>query len=64
VLGGGSGQVDARLQAKYLTLSSGNPDKWEIASPGGRSQMQGIELASMRQVAWELLETLKERRKK
>ena len=52
------------MQAKYLTLSSGNPDKWEIVSPGGRSQMQGIELASMRQVAWELLETLKERRKK
>jgi len=52
------------LQAKYLTLSSGNPDKWETVSPGGRSQMQGIELASMRQVAWELLETLKERRKK
>jgi hypothetical protein len=54
----GGAHVDVRVDPKYLRLASGEAGSWRPTGPDASEFTQGIELATARQVAHELLVTL------
>jgi hypothetical protein len=58
----GGAHVDPALERTYARLSRQNSIGWTINGPQGSKPFDGVELASVRQVTWELLHSLKERR--
>jgi hypothetical protein len=57
----GGSHVDASIERTYARLTRQNSVGWTLIGPQGNSPLLGIEFASMRQIAWELDETLKQR---
>lgn len=57
----GGAHFDPYLDAAYRKLTRENSIGWAVTGPGGSRPLRGIEYASVRQIAWELLDTLSER---
>jgi len=58
----GGAHVDGALERTYARLTRQNSIGWTAHGPGGEKPFEGVELASVRQVAWEALHSLEERR--
>ena len=54
----GGAHVDLKVDPKYLRLASGEANEWRPMGPGATEFTEGIELATARQVAHEVLVTL------
>lgn len=55
----GGAHVDPNLDPAYAALTRGNSVGWEFSSGETKHQITDIELYSVRQIAYELLQTLK-----
>jgi hypothetical protein len=58
----GGAHVDPALERTYARLSRQNSIGWTINGPSESKPFDGVELASVRQVTWEVLHSLEERR--
>jgi hypothetical protein len=58
----GGAHVDPSVDRTYARLSRQNSIGWMFHGPSGPTPIQGVEFASVRQIAWEVDETLKLRR--
>ncbi|AWH51840.1 hypothetical protein C1924_00835 [Stenotrophomonas sp. ESTM1D_MKCIP4_1] len=56
----GGAHVDPDLGQAYASLTRGNSLGWEASSVHGMQAMQGVEMHSSRQIAYELLQTLRD----
>jgi hypothetical protein len=58
----GGAHVDPSIDRTYARLSRQNSAGWVYRGPGGERPILGIEFASVRQIGWEVEETLRLRR--
>jgi hypothetical protein len=56
----GGAHIDAKLDKKYADLTRNNSIGWIFVSQNGREPVQNIELASIRQITFEVLKSLKD----
>ncbi len=56
----GGAHVDPELDVKYVALTRGNSLGWVASDGNGQRPLSDVELFSVRQIAYELLESLKE----
>lgn len=57
----GGGHVDPKLERTYARLTRYNSLKWHVQNHGQISPVLGVEFACVRQIAWEMLNTLERR---
>jgi hypothetical protein len=51
----GGAHVDLKISPAYMNLVSGGATRWQVTSDAGKSLLEGIELATVRQIAHEVL---------
>lgn len=58
----GGAHVDPELDLTYARLSRQNSIGWFNLGPDSKGPIEGVELASVRQIAWELMLSIKQKR--